>query len=240
MSSHVHHVRGRHATANRSLLRCGYTSTTSLPRSAVSEKVTTYNPRCDATGARGFGCWDFNGAAWRRPCGNDRKLISIIEEAFADTNLPVPPGPTPLGYGLVYVGLSSHRAPMISGRYAYTVRFLAPTTRWVARKKIKAATRRCGCISLMPTLEAIARCSTNTPRQKKKRAHWEQSDHSRNSKVIHMTSTCSHEHNVKGPHNNVYAKALDSLFLFCCCSVKRVTLASTSHCMSHCTSSCVS
>ena len=39
---------------------------------------------------------DFNGAAWRRPCGNERKLTSTIEEAFADTNLPVPPGPTPL------------------------------------------------------------------------------------------------------------------------------------------------
>ena len=35
----------------------------------------------------------FNGAAWRRPCGNDRRLTSIIEDAFADTNLRVPPGP---------------------------------------------------------------------------------------------------------------------------------------------------
>ena len=39
---------------------------------------------------------DFNRAAWRRPCGSDRRLTSIIEEAFANTNLPVPPGPTPL------------------------------------------------------------------------------------------------------------------------------------------------
>ena len=39
---------------------------------------------------------DFNGAAWRRPFGGDRKPISIIEEAFADTDLPMPPGPTPL------------------------------------------------------------------------------------------------------------------------------------------------
>ena len=39
---------------------------------------------------------DLNGAAWRRPCGSDRRLTSIIEEAFANTNLPVPPGPTPL------------------------------------------------------------------------------------------------------------------------------------------------
>ena len=38
---------------------------------------------------------DFNGAALRRPCGNDRKLTSI-KETFADTNLPVPRAPTPL------------------------------------------------------------------------------------------------------------------------------------------------
>ena len=39
---------------------------------------------------------DFNGAAWRRPCRSERRLTSIIEEAFAYSNLPVPPGPTPL------------------------------------------------------------------------------------------------------------------------------------------------
>ena len=38
---------------------------------------------------------DFNGAAWRRPCGSDRRITRIIEEAFADTNLPVPPGSPP-------------------------------------------------------------------------------------------------------------------------------------------------
>ena len=36
---------------------------------------------------------DFNGAAWRR---NNSNNISIIEEAFADCALPLPPGPTPL------------------------------------------------------------------------------------------------------------------------------------------------
>ena len=36
---------------------------------------------------------DFNGAAWRRDNSNG---ISIIEEAFADCALPMPPGPTPL------------------------------------------------------------------------------------------------------------------------------------------------
>ena len=42
-----------------------------------------------------FVAGDFNGAAWRRPCGNHRKLTSIIEEAFANTDLPIPPGTTP-------------------------------------------------------------------------------------------------------------------------------------------------
>ena len=37
---------------------------------------------------------DFNGAAWRRQTGNGN--LSIIEEAFADSDLPMPPGPTPL------------------------------------------------------------------------------------------------------------------------------------------------
>ena len=36
---------------------------------------------------------DFNGAAWR--C-RSRDNISSIDEAFADSALPTPPGPTPL------------------------------------------------------------------------------------------------------------------------------------------------
>ena len=36
---------------------------------------------------------DFNGAAGRRQSGSDPRPISIIEEAFVNTNLPVPPGP---------------------------------------------------------------------------------------------------------------------------------------------------
>ena len=139
------------------------------------EKVATYSPCRLVAG-------DFNGAAWRRPCGNDRKLTSIIEEAFADTNLPVRCRVN----GLMYVGLSSHRTPMISDRYACKVPSLSPTTLWVSRKKIKAATTRCGCISLMPTLEAIAlhlkdRASPYDHSTQKSRAHREQSDHSRNS-----------------------------------------------------------
>ena len=39
---------------------------------------------------------DFNGAAWRRKRGEGQQCVSTIEEAFADTKLPVPDGPTPL------------------------------------------------------------------------------------------------------------------------------------------------
>ena len=39
---------------------------------------------------------DFNGAAWRRQSGSDPRSISSIEEAFVNTSLPLPPGPTPL------------------------------------------------------------------------------------------------------------------------------------------------
>ena len=43
---------------------------------------------------------DFNGAAGRRQTCNGN--LSIIEEAFADSDLPMPPGPTPLcGPGVV-------------------------------------------------------------------------------------------------------------------------------------------
>ena len=66
--------------------------------------------------------------AWRRPCGNDRKPTSIIEEAFADTDLLVPPGPPPLwgpgaggqANGLMHAGFSSHQIPTKSGKYDYT------------------------------------------------------------------------------------------------------------------------
>ena len=39
---------------------------------------------------------DFNGAAWRRKRGEGQQRVSRIEEALANTNLPVPDGPTPL------------------------------------------------------------------------------------------------------------------------------------------------
>ena len=39
---------------------------------------------------------DFNGAAWRRQTSSDSRFISSIEDAFVNTNSPLPPGPTPL------------------------------------------------------------------------------------------------------------------------------------------------
>ena len=40
---------------------------------------------------------DFSGAAWRRQSGSDPGPISIIEETFVNTSLPVPSGPPPPG-----------------------------------------------------------------------------------------------------------------------------------------------
>ena len=39
---------------------------------------------------------DFNGAASRRKRDEDQRRDSTIEEAFANTNLPIPNSPTPL------------------------------------------------------------------------------------------------------------------------------------------------
>ena len=39
---------------------------------------------------------DFNGVAWQRQSGSDHRPISTSEEAFANTCLRIPPGPTPL------------------------------------------------------------------------------------------------------------------------------------------------
>ena len=39
---------------------------------------------------------DSNGAAWRKKGGDDQLRDSTIEEAFANTNLPIPHGLTPL------------------------------------------------------------------------------------------------------------------------------------------------
>ena len=72
---------------------------------------------------------DFNGAAWRR--ATSANILFIIEEAFADCDLPMPPGPTPLwGPGArcrvreqTCVDFSSPRTPTSVGEYGSTVQF---------------------------------------------------------------------------------------------------------------------
>ena len=109
--------------------------------------------------------------------------------------------------GLMYAGFSSHWTHMKSGKYDYTVRFPPSIAPWVFVKRIKAATMRNGCILHLPTLAEIMRLhlkERSSPYQLNKersRAHGEQSDHSHSS-IIHMTSTCSHEHTSKDLHNN--------------------------------------
>ena len=39
---------------------------------------------------------NLNSGAWRQTSGNKPQPTSILEEAFADTDFPIPPGPTPL------------------------------------------------------------------------------------------------------------------------------------------------
>ena len=92
---------------------------------------------------------DINGAAWRRQPGDCN--LSIIEEAFAGSDLPMPPGPTPLW-----------SPGAVPGDWADLCGFLKPPNsygRWKVRQhgavtiphdvlasaqKIKAAIMKCG------------------------------------------------------------------------------------------------
>ena len=93
---------------------------------------------------------DFNGAAWRRTTNANN--ISIIEEAFADCDLPTPPGPTPLwGLGAVpstwsdvCVGFSSLRTLMNAGKYGSTVHSPFTMTLVASDKPTRAAITRYG------------------------------------------------------------------------------------------------
>ena len=97
---------------------------------------------------------DFNGAVWRCPCGSDRKPVSIIEEAFANTDLSMPLGSPPLwgpgavpGEGADVCGFlkppNFHQKLKV--RLHGALSFLTRT--WVFVKKIKAVTMKYGCIS---------------------------------------------------------------------------------------------
>ena len=68
---------------------------------------------------------DFNGAAWRQTSGNNPHPTSTLEEAFADTDFPMPPGPHHCGVpelfpvsGPTYAVSSHLQIHMIYGKYA--------------------------------------------------------------------------------------------------------------------------
>ena len=58
---------------------------------------------------------DFNGAAGRQTSGNNLHPTGTLEEAFADTDFPMPPGPTPLRF-----------PGAIPGEWAGVCGFIAP------------------------------------------------------------------------------------------------------------------
>ena len=147
VSSHVQHFGGRHATASRSLLWCRYTSTTSLPRSAVSGKSSYLQSV--------RWCWR---SSWIWLLATSAALPGAAHAATIENSPVLLKKPSPIrAYlcqvaphhcedqvrcrvnGLMCVGWSSHWTLMISGRFAYTVRSLSPTTPRVLVKRIKAA-----------------------------------------------------------------------------------------------------
>ena len=94
---------------------------------------------------------DFDGAAWRRQIGNGN--LSIIEEAFAGSDLPMPPDPTPLwGPGAVpgdwadVCGFSqaSRLLWKIESTSAWCI-LHSPRYLGHSAQRIKAAIMRCGC-----------------------------------------------------------------------------------------------
>ena len=75
---------------------CRSTLTTHMPRNADSRRTCCLQARLFLQEHVDLVAGDFFGAAWRRQSGSDVRPISIIEEAFANTNLPLPLGSTPL------------------------------------------------------------------------------------------------------------------------------------------------
>ena len=106
------------------------------------EEASPHYPRRD--GGRALVAGDFNGAAWRRSNGNSRQPTCIIEEAFADTVFPLPPGPTPwwrqcLVNGPMCVVLSNPRTRMTNGRFVCTEPSQLPARPWASVQEIKVA-----------------------------------------------------------------------------------------------------
>ena len=100
---------------------------------------------------------DFNGAAWRRRSGNEQLHDSTIEEAFANTNLPIPHVPYQLcgeasrSTGPMCAVSSRHLAPKLSGTFAWTVRSKSLTKLLESNIPTRVATTKCGFISYMST-----------------------------------------------------------------------------------------
>ena len=116
------------------------------------EEALFITPRCDAGGGRGLGCWWPQRCRVAPPMRKRSKTTSIIEEAFADTDLPVPPGTTPLwGSGAVPGGWADAcgclMPPDSHEKWKSTITrgvFCLTTVPWVFVKKIEAATMRYG------------------------------------------------------------------------------------------------
>ena len=85
-----------HEVASFILPFCRSTSTTHMPKKRGIARNLLFTVRTVVHQQQvELVAGDFNGAGWRRQSGNDSLFISSIEEAFVNTNLPLPPGPTP-------------------------------------------------------------------------------------------------------------------------------------------------
>ena len=68
-----------------------------MPRDAESRKNVLFAVRTVMCPEQvNMGAGDFNGAALRKRSGDDQQRNSTTDEAFANTSLPIPHGPTPL------------------------------------------------------------------------------------------------------------------------------------------------
>ena len=147
---------------------------------------------------------DFNGAAWRRPSGSDRRPISIIEEAFANTNLPIPPGPTLWGPGNVPGEWAdvcgSLKPPCSESEWQVRMRgaFIIPYGTVDRRKQdqschhevwmhLSHANSRARRYRQAERLQLKERTSPHDHSRERGKVHREQSDHSHDEEVIRMT-----------------------------------------------------
>ena len=100
---------------------------------------------------------DFNGATSRRQTGDCN--LSIIEEAFADSDLPMPPGPTPLwdpgavpGGWADVCGFLDLRTLMNDGKYVSMVHSPFSMTLWAYVERINVDIMKCGYTWLSLTI----------------------------------------------------------------------------------------